>query len=112
MRKHLHECRQHLAYERHNFAMIIVTGGAGFIGSNLVNALNQMGEEDILIVDHLGTGEKWENLRDIKFLDFETKDNFISKAEKGLFDSQVWANFHLGMCSSTTEKKRGLFDSK
>ena len=44
--------------------MIIVTGGAGFIGSNLVNALNQLGEEDILIVDHLGTGEKWKNLRD------------------------------------------------
>ncbi len=84
--------------------MIIVTGGAGFIGSNLVNALNQLGEEDILIVDHLGTGEKWNNLRDIKFLDFETKDNFISKAEKGLFDNQVWAIFHLGACSSTTEK--------
>ncbi len=84
--------------------MIIVTGGAGFIGSNLVNALNQLGEEHILIVDHLGTSEKWKNLRDIKFLDFETKENFISKAEKGLFGNEVSAVFHLGACSSTTEK--------
>lgn len=84
--------------------MIIVTGGAGFIGSNLVGALNQLGEENILVVDHLGTSEKWKNLRDIKFLDFETKENFICKAEKGLFDHQVWAVFHLGACSSTTEK--------
>lgn len=84
--------------------MIIVTGGAGFIGSNLVNALNQLGEEHILIVDHLGTSEKWKNLRDVKFLDFETKENFISKAEKGLFGNEVSAVFHLGACSSTTEK--------
>lgn len=84
--------------------MIIVTGGAGFIGSNLVNALNQLGEEDILIVDHLGSEEKWKNLRDIKFLDFETKDNFISKAEKGTFNDQVRTVFHLGACSSTTEQ--------
>jgi len=84
--------------------MIIVTGGAGFIGSNLVHALNQMGEDNILIVDHLGDGEKWKNLRNIKFLDFETKEEFITKAENGLFDHDVWAIFHLGACSSTTEK--------
>ena len=84
--------------------MIIVTGGAGFIGSNLVQALNQMGEDNILIVDHLGDGEKWKNLRNIKFLDFETKEEFIAKAESGIFDNDVWAIFHLGACSSTTEK--------
>jgi ADP-L-glycero-D-manno-heptose 6-epimerase len=84
--------------------MIIVTGGAGFIGSNVVHTLNRMGEDNILIVDHLGNGEKWKNLRDIKFLDFETKEEFISKAENGLFDHDVWAIFHMGACSSTTEK--------
>ncbi|MGC8659719.1 MAG: ADP-glyceromanno-heptose 6-epimerase [Desulfomonilaceae bacterium] len=84
--------------------MIIVTGGAGFIGSNLVRGLNKLGEDNILIVDHLDTGEKWRNLINIKFLDFETKDNFITKAEKDLFGKQVKAIFHLGACSSTTEK--------
>jgi ADP-L-glycero-D-manno-heptose 6-epimerase len=84
--------------------MIIVTGGAGFIGSNLVWELNQLGEQNILIVDHLGLEEKWKNLRGLRFLDFESKDAFISKAEKGLFDHQTWAVFHLGACSSTTEK--------
>lgn len=84
--------------------MIIITGGAGFIGSNLVQGLNQLGEENILIVDHLDTGDKWKNLRSIKFLDFETKDNFITKAEKGLFGTEIKAIFHLGACSSTTER--------
>lgn len=83
--------------------MIIVTGGAGFIGSNLVRALNDRGETDILIVDHLGTGEKWKNLTDLKYLDYEHKQEFLSKVERGLFDHGVWAIFHMGACSSTTE---------
>ncbi len=84
--------------------MIIVTGGAGFIGSNLVKALNDSGEDDILIVDHLGHTEKWKNLVDLKFRDFEGKDDFLVKLAKGYFDFGVWAIFHLGACSSTTEK--------
>ncbi|MBD3397528.1 ADP-glyceromanno-heptose 6-epimerase, partial [Candidatus Micrarchaeota archaeon] len=83
--------------------MIIVTGGAGFIGANIVKALNEMGEENILIVDHLGQTEKWKNLVDLNYTDFEDKGRFLEKVEQGVFDHGVWAVFHMGACSSTTE---------
>lgn len=83
--------------------MIIVTGGAGFIGSNIVKALNEAGEEDILVVDHLGDSDKWKNLVDLNFKDYENKDRFMEKVEKGIFDHGIWAIFHMGACSSTTE---------
>nr|WP_211213756.1 ADP-glyceromanno-heptose 6-epimerase [Desulfomonile tiedjei] len=86
------------------FAVIIVTGGAGFIGSNIVRALNEAGEDDILIVDRLGQTEKWKNLLDLKFVDYEHKDDFLVRLERGLYDHGIWAVFHLGACSSTTEK--------
>jgi ADP-L-glycero-D-manno-heptose 6-epimerase len=84
--------------------VIIVTGGAGFIGSNIVKALNEAGEDRILIVDHLGTTDKWKNLLGLKFLDFEHKDVFIENLENGLFDHGVRAVIHMGACSSTTEQ--------
>ncbi len=84
--------------------MIIVTGGAGFIGSNIVKALNNAGEHNILIVDRLGKADKWKNLLDLDFLDYEHKDDFLEKLERGVFDHGVWAVFHMGACSSTTEK--------
>lgn len=84
--------------------MIIVTGGAGFIGSNVVKGLNEQGEDDILIVDRLGESDKWKNLVDLKFVDYEHKDDFLVKVEKGLFDYGIWAIFHLGACSCTTER--------
>jgi ADP-L-glycero-D-manno-heptose 6-epimerase len=84
--------------------LIIVTGGAGFIGSNIVKALNEAGEDEILIVDRLGQAEKWKNLLELKFVDYEHKDDFIVKLERGMFDHGVWAVFHMGACSSTTEK--------
>jgi ADP-L-glycero-D-manno-heptose 6-epimerase len=84
--------------------LIIVTGGAGFIGSNIVKALNDAGEDKILIVDRLGKADKWKNLRDLNFLDYEHKDDFVTKLDQGLFDHGVWAVFHLGACSSTTER--------
>lgn len=83
--------------------MIIVTGGAGFIGSNIVRALNEAGEDKILIVDRLGKSEKWRNLLGLEYLDYEHKDDFLKKLESGLFDHGVWAVFHMGACSSTTE---------
>ncbi len=83
--------------------MIIVTGGAGFIGSNIVKALNEAGEDDILIVDRLGVGKKWRNLVDLRFSDYEHKDDFLKKLEQGIFDHGVWAVFHMGACSSTME---------
>ncbi|MDF2954289.1 MAG: Nucleoside-diphosphate-sugar epimerase [Thermodesulfobacterium sp.] len=84
-------------------AQIVVTGGAGFIGSNLVEVLNQRGEDQIIIVDHLGEGNKWKNLLGLKFLDYIEKGEFLEKIEKGYF-KEVSAIIHLGACSNTTEK--------
>lgn len=84
-------------------AQIVITGGAGFIGSNLVEALNQKGEDRIIIVDHLNEGNKWKNLLGLKFLDYIEKDEFFEKIEKGYF-KEVSAIIHLGACSDTTVK--------
>jgi len=82
---------------------IIVTGGAGFIGSNLVETLNQKGEDRIIIVDHLNEGNKWKNLLGLNFLDYIEKDEFLEKIEKGYF-KDVFSIVHLGACSNTTVK--------
>ncbi len=84
--------------------MIVVTGGAGFIGSNIVKGLNEAGEDKILVVDRLGTADKWKNFVGLDFLDYEHKDDFEAKLDRGLFDNGVRAVFHLGACSSTTER--------
>ncbi|WP_028840803.1 ADP-glyceromanno-heptose 6-epimerase [Thermodesulfobacterium hveragerdense] len=83
--------------------LIIVTGGAGFIGANLVEALNQRGEDRILIVDHLKEGPKWKNLLGLKFLDYLQKDEFLDRIEQNHF-KQIKAIIHLGACSDTTVK--------
>ncbi len=84
--------------------MIIVTGGAGFIGSALIWKLNQMGETNILVVDHLGTSDKWKNLRRLRFSDYLEKSDFIQFIRSGVFNqASIKTIFHLGACSSTTE---------
>jgi ADP-L-glycero-D-manno-heptose 6-epimerase len=83
--------------------MIVVTGGAGFIGSAIVWKLNKLGESDVIIVDELGKDEKWKNLTGIKFYDFINKDEFINHLGS-LLDSGIKAIIHMGANSSTTEK--------
>ena len=83
--------------------MIVVTGGAGFIGSAIVWELNRRDKKDILIVDELGTDEKWKNLVGLHFEDFVNKHKFIDSINKGAFINAD-AILHLGANSSTTEK--------
>ena len=83
--------------------MIVVTGGAGFIGSVLVWRLNKAGRDDILIVDHLGQTEKWKNLAPLAYADYLDKGEFITRLEAGDFKDSIDVLFHLGACSSTTE---------
>ena len=84
--------------------MIIVTGGAGFIGSNIVKGLNERGREDILVVDNLKEGRKFRNLVDCEILDFIDKEDFIGKVSSGVdLGEKVDFIFHEGACSSTTE---------
>jgi ADP-L-glycero-D-manno-heptose 6-epimerase len=84
--------------------MIIVTGGAGFIGSNIVTGLNDRGREDVLVVDNLKDGTKFLNLVDCEILDYLGKDEFIDKIRSGAgFGEPVDAIFHEGACSATTE---------
>lgn len=82
---------------------IIVTGGAGFIGSNIVKRLNELGEGHVLIVDNLGNKDKWRNLVGLDFEDYVQKDVFLEGLSKGVFNRGISAVFHLGARSSTTE---------
>lgn len=84
--------------------MIIVTGGAGFIGSAIIWKLNTRGISDILVTDHLGTSEKWKNLVNLRFNDYMDRELFIKKLEAGDFGNSIDAIIHMGACSSTTEK--------
>ncbi len=84
--------------------MIVVTGGAGFIGSALVWRLNQLGADKIIIVDELGSDDKWKNLNGLKFADFYHKDDFIEFILHSGLPFKVSTIFHLGACSATTEK--------
>ncbi len=83
--------------------MIVVTGGFGFIGSNIVHALNQRGINNILVVDDLTDGKKFHNLIGADFLDYCDKDDFLAQLEYDEFEEPITAIFHEGACSTTTE---------
>jgi len=82
--------------------MIVVTGGAGFIGCNIVKGLNALGRKDILVVDDLTDGTKFTNLVDLDIADYMDKDEFIALIVSGE-DLDIDVIFHQGACSSTTE---------
>lgn len=84
--------------------MIVVTGGAGFIGSAVVWKLNQLGQNKIIIVDELGKDDKWKNLVPLKFEDFIHKDDFIEMILDEDIPFDISAIIHMGANSSTTEK--------
>lgn len=83
--------------------MIIVTGGAGMIGSNIVKALNESGINDILVVDNLKNGKKFENLVDLDISDYMDRDDFLVQLMSGEEFGPIEAVFHQGACSATTE---------
>lgn len=88
--------------------MIIVTGGAGFIGSNIIKALNKAGHSDILAVDNLHNGAKFTNIADCKIIDYLDKNVFIERIARKehityAAGGKIAAIFHQGACSSTTE---------
>jgi ADP-L-glycero-D-manno-heptose 6-epimerase len=83
--------------------MIVVTGAAGFIGSNLVKELNQRGEDDIVAVDNLSRGDKFRNLVDARIADYLDKEEFLRKLSLGSFDGELTAIVHQGACSDTME---------
>jgi ADP-L-glycero-D-manno-heptose 6-epimerase len=81
----------------------IVTGAAGFIGSNLVRALNDRGVTNIIAVDNLTHADKFKNLVDCEIADYLDKEEFIKRLTAGDFDGDVDAIFHEGACSDTME---------
>jgi ADP-L-glycero-D-manno-heptose 6-epimerase len=84
--------------------MIVVTGGAGFIGSVFVAKLNAEGIDGIVVVDELGTSEKWKNLVKRRYVDYIHKGVFLGMVDADRVPFPVEAIVHLGACSSTTER--------
>src|ERR1035438_10021321 len=88
-------------------ARVLVTGGAGVIGSALVWALNRRGCDDIVVCDRLGTDEKWRNLAPLRFAEFVEADDLRLRLQSGVL-GKFNLVLHMGACSSTTERDAGF----
>jgi ADP-L-glycero-D-manno-heptose 6-epimerase len=88
--------------------MYVVTGGAGFIGANIVKALNERGRKDILVVDNLEKADKFKNITDSEIADYLDKRDFIARIRDGRIKDKFDAIFHEGACSDTMEHN-GLY---
>jgi len=82
---------------------VVVTGAAGFIGSNIVRGLNARGETDIIAVDNLTRADKFRNLADCRIADYLDKHDFLTTLTDGDYEDDIRAIFHEGACSATTE---------
>src|SRR5208282_2027543 len=80
--------------------MIILTGGAGFIGSNLLGALNAKGVTDVLVVDRVGNSSR--NLKDLRFSNLMRPEEFRRAIERRILPNRIEAIFHQGACADTT----------
>jgi ADP-L-glycero-D-manno-heptose 6-epimerase len=83
--------------------MIVITGGAGFIGSMIIAELNDRGLNDIIVVDELASDGKWGNLRNLIFTDYVEKGDFLQMVLDGKTPARIEAVLHMGACTSTTE---------
>lgn len=82
--------------------MIIVTGGAGFIGSCVVRTLNDRGIKDIIIVDNIASTDKWMNLRNKNYIEYISRSEFLARLDE--FSGKISHVIHMGACSATTER--------
>lgn len=86
--------------------MIVVTGGAGFVGSNIVRALNETGVTDVLVVDDLERGTGRANLEGCRIADLLDRHDFRNRLERGAFANRIEALLHQGACTDTMEHDR------